>query len=107
GRPSPAAEAIGQLPGRVAGKGGLRENAGKRHPLEKWRGFKRSISPPREMDAIVPSGSASRSDSGLSARTEKSSTFRLPSQDAPYTIVCPSGAKRADQTGPRRNVSTR
>jgi hypothetical protein len=52
------------------------------YPVENWRRFKRSISPPWEIDSTCPEGRVNRSDSGLSARTEKSWGFCAPSQDA-------------------------
>src|SRR5262245_30036589 len=55
---------------------------------------------PKRLALFNPNGR----DSGLSGRVRKTS-IGLFSQAAPYTTVWPSGAKRAVQTVPRRNVS--
>src|SRR6266508_231281 len=57
-------------------------------------------------DRTSPVGRGRTLDSGLSVRVENICIGR-PSHSAPYTIVAPSGEKRADITDPRLNVSCR
>ena len=69
-----------------------------------WLFSDSAISPADETASTsAPSGSNS-CESGLSGRVVNSCSG-LPSQAALYTIILSSGAKRAERTMPRRNVS--
>ena len=62
-----------------------------------------AISPAGDTASTEDGGNASAADSGASGRVEKI-RMGAPFHAAPYTIVRASGAKRADQIVPSRNV---